>query len=84
MNNTENQKEFLLQKLNERLVEHPFISFDDSIKLESINNHLKEFWVGEPIWEDVSDEDIKLENLSVSDIEYIIEQLDLQIQNDSL
>lgn len=84
MNNTENQKEFLLQKLNERLVEHPFISFDDSIKLESINNHLKEFWVGEPIWEDVSDEDIKLENLSVSDIEYIIEQVDLQIQNDSL
>ena len=84
MNNTENQKEFLLQKLNERLVEHPFISFEDSIKLESINNHLKEFWVGEPIWEDVSDEDIKLENLSVSDIEYIIEQVDLQIQNDSL
>lgn len=84
MNNTENQKEFLLQKLNERLVEHPFISFDDSIKLESINNHLKESWVGEPIWEDVSDEDIKLENLSVSDIEYIIEQVDLQIQNDSL
>lgn len=84
MNNTENQKEFLLQKLNERLVEHPFISFDDSIKLESINNRLKEFWAGEPIWEDVSEEVIELENLSVSDIEYIIEQLDLQIQNDSL
>ena len=84
MNDTENQKELLLQALNERLVEHPFISFDDSIKLESINNRLKEFWVGEPIWEDVSEEDIELENLSVSDIEYIIEQVDLQIQNDSL
>lgn len=84
MNNTENKKELLIQALNNRLVEHPFISFDDSIKLESINNRLKEFWAGEPIWEDVSEEDIELENLSVSDIEYIIEQLDLQIQNDSL
>ena len=84
MNNTENKKELLIQALNKRLVEHQFISFDDSIKLESINNRLKEFWAGEPILEDVSEEDIELENLSVSDIEYIIEQLDLQIQNDSL
>lgn len=84
MNNTENKKELLIQALNKRLVEHQFISFDDSIKLESINNRLKEFWAGEPIWEDVSEEDSELENLSVSDIEYIIEQLDLQIQNDSL
>lgn len=42
MNNTENKKELLIQALNKRLVEHPFISFDDSIILEfvdTINNY---------------------------------------------
>ena len=50
--------------------------------MTSLNNSIKEFDGGEPIWEDMSDDDIELGNASEDDLANLLYWIDAQIELD--
>lgn len=65
-----------------KLRENPFLLFDNAVEMPSLNNSIKEFSYYEPIWEDMSDDDIELENASEDDLENLLYWIDAQIERD--
>ena len=47
-------KQEILNELDIKLNDYPFILFDDAVEMPSLNNSIKEFGGGDPIWEDMS------------------------------
>ena len=76
-----NQKE-LLEQINERVMNNRYIGFDDSIPVPSLDNRIKEFSNGEPIWETYGDEDTDLRNASDVDLANILWEIDRQLEKD--
>lgn len=76
------KKQEILNELIIKLNDYPFILFDDAVEMPSMNNSIKEFDGGEPIWEDMSDDDIELENASEDDLANLLYWIDAQIELD--
>lgn len=75
-------KQEILNELIIKLNEYPFILFDDAVDMPSLNNSIKEFSGGDPIWEDMSDDYIELEDASEDDLENLLYWIDTQIERD--
>ena len=75
-------KQEILNELIIKLNEYPFILFDDAVDMPSLNNSIKEFSSGDPIWEDMSDDYIELEDASEDDLENLLYWIDTQIERD--
>ena len=75
-------KQEILNELIIKLNDYPFIFFDDAVEMPSLNNSIKEFSCGDPIWEDMSDDDIELEDASETDLENLLYWIDAQIERD--
>lgn len=75
-------KQEILYELNIKLNDYPFILFDDAVEMPSLNNSIKEFNGGDPIWEDMSDDDIELENASEVDLSNLLYEVERQIEKD--
>ena len=65
-----------------KLRENPFLLFDETVDMPSLNNSIKEFSYYEPIWEDMSDDDIELENASEDDLENLLYEIERQLEKD--
>lgn len=74
-------KQEILNDINIKLNDYPFILFDDAVEMPSLNNSIKEFSGGDPIWEDMSD-DIELEDASETDLANLLYWIDVQIERD--
>lgn len=72
----------LLNEIEVKLHDYPTILFDDSVKMPSVNNSIKEFNCGEPIWEDMSDDYLSMECLSEDDLSNLLYEIDRQIEKD--
>ena len=75
-------KQEILNELIIKLNDYPFILFDDAVDMPSLNNSIKEFSGGDPIWEDMSDDYIELEDASEDDLENLLYWIDTQIERD--
>lgn len=75
-------KQEILNELIIKLNDYPFILFDDAVEMPSLNNSIKEFSGGDPIWEDMSDDDIDLEDASEDDLANLLYWTDAQIERD--
>ena len=75
-------KQEILNELTIKLNDYPFIFFDNAVEMPSLNNSIKEFGGGDPIWEDMSDDDIELEDASEDDLENLLYWIDAQIERD--
>ena len=75
-------KQEILKELIIKLHDYPFILFDDAVEMPSLNNSIKEFSGGDPIWEDMSDDDIELEDASEDDLASLLFWIDEQIECD--
>lgn len=78
----EKERQEILNDINIKLNDYPFILFDDVVEMPSMNNSIKEFNGGEPIWEDMSDDDIELEDASEDDLANLLYWIDTQIERD--
>ena len=78
----ENERQEILNDIIIKLNDYPFILFDDVVEMPSMNNSIKEFNGGEPIWEDMSDDDIELEDASEDDLANLLYWIDTQIERD--
>ena len=76
----EKERQEILNEINIKLNDYPFILFDDAVEMPSMNNSIKEFNGGEPIWEDMSDDDIELEDASEDDLANLLYWIDAQIE----
>lgn len=77
------EKGGLLNEINIKLHDYPFLLLDDAIETPSVNNWIKEFSGGEPVWEDESDEDMCcLERLSNDDLANVLYEIERQIEKD--
>lgn len=72
----------LLNEIEIRLHDNPTILFDDSVEVPSVGNRIKEFNCGEPMWEDMSDEDLCLDELSKDDLSNLLFEIERQIEKD--
>ena len=70
----------LLNEIEIRLHDNPTILFDDSVEVPSVGNRIKEFNCGEPIWEDMSDADLCLDELSKDDLSNLLFEIERQIE----
>ena len=75
-------KDHILQGISITLNDNPFICFDDSIEMPSVNNRIKEFNNGEPIWEDMSKDELTLDDASLDDIMNLDWEIERQIEKD--
>lgn len=75
-------KQEILNELIIKLNDYPFILFDDAVEMPSLNNSIKEFSGGDPIWEDMSDDDIELEDASEVDLSNLLYEMERQIEKD--
>ena len=75
-------KQEILNELINKLNDYPFIFFDNAVEMPSLNNSIKEFGGGDPIWEDMSDDYIELEDASEDDLENLLYWIDAQIERD--
>ena len=75
-------KQEILNELNIKLNDYPFILFDDAVEMPSLNNSIKEFSGGDPIWEDMSDDDIELLDASEVDLSNLLYEIEQQIEKD--
>lgn len=80
--NNEMKKQEILNDINIKLNDYPFIMFDDAVEMPSMNNNIKEFSGGEPIWEDMSDDDIELSDASEDDLANLLWEIECQIESD--
>lgn len=80
----EKERQEILNEINIKVNDYPFIMFDDAVKMPSMNNSIKEFNGGEPIWEDMSDDDIDLEDASETDLANLLWELERQIEADDI
>lgn len=78
----EKERQEILNELIIKLHDYPFILFDDAVEMPSLNNSIKEFSGGDPIWEDMSDDDIELENASEDDLSNLLYEIERQIEKD--
>ena len=78
----EKERQEILNDINIKLNDYPFILFDDVVEMPSMNNSIKEFNGCEPIWEDMSDDDIELEDASEDDLANLLYWIDTQIERD--
>lgn len=75
-------KQEILNELNIKLNDYPFILFDDAVEMPSFNNSIKEFSGGDPIWEDIPVYDIELEDASEDDLSNLLYEIERQIEKD--
>ena len=80
--NKNKEKQELINAISIKLHDYPFILFDDAVEMPSLNNSIKEFSGGDPIWEDMSDDDIDLEDASEDDLANLLYWIDAQIERD--
>lgn len=80
--NKNKEKQELINAINIKLHDYPFLLLDDAIETPSVNNQIKEFNGGEPIWEDMSDDDLCLECLSEDDLSNVLYEIEAQIERD--
>lgn len=78
----EKERQEILNELIIKLHDYPFVLFDDAVEMPSLNNSIKEFSGGDPIWEDMSDDDIELENASEDDLSNLLYEIERQIEKD--
>lgn len=78
----EKERQEILNELIIKLHDYPFILFDDAVEMPSLNNSIKEFNGGDPIWENMSDDDIELENASEDDLSNLLYEIERQIEKD--
>lgn len=78
----EKERQEILNELIIKSHDYPFILFDDAVEMPSLNNSIKEFNGGDPIWEDMSDDDIELENASEDDLSNLLYEIERQIEKD--
>lgn len=78
----EKERQEILNELIIKLHDYPFILFDDAVEMPSLNNSIKEFNGGDPIWEDMSDDDIELEDASEVDLSNLLYEIERQIEKD--
>jgi len=76
------KKQELINEINIKLHDYPFIDFDDSVDMPSVNNRIKCFSGGEAIWEDMSDEDLWLTDCSEVDLSNLLYEIERQIEKD--
>lgn len=77
------EKQELINEINIKLHDYPFLLLDDAIETPSVNNWIKEFSSSEPVWEDESDEDMCcLERLSNDDLANVLYEIERQIEKD--
>ena len=75
-------KQGILNELIIKLHYYPFILFDDAVEMPSLNNSIKKFSGGDPIWEDMSDDDIELVDASEVDLSNLLYEIERQIEKD--
>ena len=75
-------KQEILNELIIKLNDYPFILFDDAVEMPSLNNSIKKFSGGDPIWEDMSDNDIELVDASEVDLSNLLYETERQIEKD--
>lgn len=75
-------KQEILNELIIKLHDYPFILFDDAVEMPSLNNSIKKFSGGDPIWEDMSDDDIELVDASEVDLSNLLHETERQIEKD--
>ena len=75
-------KQEILNELIIKLHDYPFILFDDAVEMPSLNNSIKKFSGGDPIWEDMSDNDIELVDASEVDLSNLLYETERQIEKD--
>lgn len=75
-------KQEILNELIIKLHDYSFIFFDDAVEMPSLNNSIKAFSGGHTIWEDMSDDDIELEDASEDDLASLLYRIDAQIECD--
>lgn len=78
----EKERQEILNELIIKLHDYPLILFDDAVEMPSLNNSIKAFSCGDPIWEDMSDDDIELENASEDDLSNLLYETERQIEKD--
>ena len=78
----EKLKENILQGISISLYDTPFICFDEPIAMPSVNNRIKEFNNGETIWEDMSKDELTLDDASLYDIMNLNWEIERQIEKD--
>lgn len=78
----EKERQEILNELIIKLHDYPFILFDDAVEMPSLNNSIKEFNGGDPIWENMSDDDIELKNASEDDLSNLLYEIERQIEKD--
>lgn len=78
----EKERQEILNEIIIKLHDYPFVLFDDAVEMPSLNNSIKEFNGGDPIWEDMSDDDIELENASEDDLSNLLYEIERQIEKD--
>lgn len=76
------KKQEILNELIIKLHDYPFILFDDAVEMPSLNNSINKFSGGDPIWKDMSDEDIELVDASEVDLSNLLYEVELQIEKD--
>lgn len=75
-------KQEILNELIIKLHDYPFILFDDAVEMPSLNNSIKKFSGGYPIWKDMSDDDIELVDASEIDLSNLLYEVERQIEKD--
>lgn len=75
-------KQEILNELIIKLHDYPFILFDDAVEMPSLNNSIKKFSGGDPIWEDMPDDDIELVDASEVDLSNLLYETERQIEKD--
>ena len=75
-------KQEILNDINIKLNDYSFIFFDDAVEMPSLNNSIKAFSGGHTIWEDMSDDDIELEDASEDDLSNLLYEIERQIEKD--
>lgn len=68
-------KKPILDDINKLTDKWPYITFDNAVDMPSVNNAVKEFNGGYPIWEDMSDKGLELSDASVADLERLSDEI---------
>lgn len=68
-------KKPILDDIDKLTDKWPYIAFDNAVDMPSVNNAVKEFNGGHPIWEDMSDDELELSDASVADLERLSDEI---------
>lgn len=72
------EKKEILDEIEGKINKCSYIDFDNAVMMPSVNNAIKEFNAGYPIWEDMSDPRLSLRMASVHDLQRLLREIDKQ------